>query len=424
MKLLSLLPADEYVVINKTILTEIDKKNLINLYEPIIGYAAVSLYLTLWSDLTRHEFMSLDYSHHHLMTILKSDLQTIKNSRESLESVGLLKTYVKEGDINNYIYELYSPLSAQEFFSHPIFNIVLYNNIGATEYEILKKQYQKINVKLEDYEDITVRMKDMFITSNNIPSFIVQERTTANVDTSGSIDFDLLIETLPKGIFNEKMINQKLKDLLNNLAFIYDIDTLKMCELIRMVIAQKGLLNKEELRKTCRKYYQLNNGGLPTLIYRSQPEYLKNPVGDNSKKGKMIAVFENTTPYDFLKSKYNGVNPTPRDLKLLEMLLIDLELKPAVVNVLIDYTLKINNNKLTNAFIETIAGQWKRAKIETAKEAMEFAEKEYKKKNNKSQKGQIKKEIQKPDWFDKNIDKTEASEQEQEELKELLKEFR
>ena len=33
MKLVTLLPADEYVVVNKTILTEIDKKKLINLYD-------------------------------------------------------------------------------------------------------------------------------------------------------------------------------------------------------------------------------------------------------------------------------------------------------------------------------------------------------------------------------------------------------
>ena len=35
MKKITLLPADIYIVINKTILTEIDKK--ISLYEPIIG---------------------------------------------------------------------------------------------------------------------------------------------------------------------------------------------------------------------------------------------------------------------------------------------------------------------------------------------------------------------------------------------------
>ena len=87
----NLLPADTYTVVNQTILTEIDKKNIISLYEPIIGPIAVSLYLTLWSDLDKLEIISRDYTHHHLMTILKSDLKSIENARKSLEAVGLLK---------------------------------------------------------------------------------------------------------------------------------------------------------------------------------------------------------------------------------------------------------------------------------------------------------------------------------------------
>ena len=422
MKVINLLPADKYLVVNKTILTENDKQNLISLYEPIIGFAAVSLYLTLWRDLDKLEIISIDYSHHHLMTILKMDLNTIKISRECLESVGLLKTYVKKGEVNEYIYELYSPLNATEFFSHPIFNIVLYNNIGKYEYELLKKQYQKVKVNLDEYEDVTKRIKETFTTSNTIPSFEVKERTIGLVEATDQIDFDLLVETLPKSLFNERMLNKKLKELLNNLSFIYNIDTLKMCEIIRMIMTDKGMLNKEELRKMCRKYYQYNKGGLPTLVYRTQPEYLKNPTGDNSKRGRLIAVFENTSPYDFLKSKYNGVNPTPRDLKLLEMLLIDLELNPAVVNVLIDYSLKLNNNKLTSGFIETIAGQWKRAKIETASSAMEYAEKEYKKKS-KTREVKIK-TVKEPTWFNEEIEKKEATEAEKAELEALIKGIR
>ena len=72
MKEKNLLPADTYIVINKTILTEVDKKNLINLYEPILGPLPISLYLTLWSDLDKNEIMSKDYTHHHLMTFLKT----------------------------------------------------------------------------------------------------------------------------------------------------------------------------------------------------------------------------------------------------------------------------------------------------------------------------------------------------------------
>ena len=101
MKTISLLPADIYTVINKSILTEIDKKNLITLYEPIIGPLAVSLYLTLWRDLDKLEIMSIDYTHHHLMTILKSSLDTIKTAREALEGIGLLKTFIKEDEINS-----------------------------------------------------------------------------------------------------------------------------------------------------------------------------------------------------------------------------------------------------------------------------------------------------------------------------------
>ena len=49
--MVTLLPADKYIVVNKTILTEQDRKILVSLYELIIGSIAVSLFLTLWSDL-------------------------------------------------------------------------------------------------------------------------------------------------------------------------------------------------------------------------------------------------------------------------------------------------------------------------------------------------------------------------------------
>ena len=422
MKLVTLLPADQYVVVNKTILTEIDKKNLLNLYEPIIGFGAVSLYLTLWSDLDRLELMSRDFTHHHLMSILKCSLEGIKQAREALEAVGLMKTYYKEGDINSYVYELYSPLSASEFFNNPILNIVLYNNVGEEEYNYLKKMYRKVNIDLKDYIDITKPMNETF-ESTSIPVVEARSRETLPLNIESDIDFDLIISSIPKGILSEKALNKKMRELIINLAFIYDLDTLKMIELIRTSLNERGGIEKETLRKNARKYYQFNHGNLPTLVYRTQPEYLKTPVGDMSKKGRIIGVFENTSPYDFLKSKYHGANPTSRDLKLLEMLMIDLELNQAVVNVLIDYVLKKNNNKLSVNYVETIAGQWKRAGVKTAREAMDLAEKEHKKMMRSSNKKEVKnaKEAPVPIWFDKQIEKSEISDDEAKELEELLK---
>ncbi len=425
MAMVTLLPADKYMVINKTILTDQDRKYLVSFYEPIIGSLAVSLYLTLWRDLDRYTFVSADYNHHHLMTILKTNLDSIKLARQTLESVGLLRTYFMSDEPNNYVYELYSPMNPKEFFQNPIFNVILYNNIGAFEYNLLKKEYSVLNINLKGYEEVTAHFDEVFKSSSEPPVIEALGRETLPLNMQDQIDFDLLVSSLPKGLLNEKVLNKRMRSLINNLSFVYNIDTLKMCEIIRLSLNEKGAIDKDTLRLQTRKYYQYNNHGkLPTLIYRTQPEYLKNPSGDTSKKGRIIEVFENTTPYDFLCAKYKTGTPTARDLKLLEYLLVDIELKPAVVNVLIDYVLKKNNNKLNNAFVETIAGQWKRLGIETAKDAMEVAEKEHKKYVNKFNKVSVKKVSEEPPvWFDEKISKESMTEEEEKELESMLKKY-
>ena len=126
MKNISILPADSYIVVNKTILSEIDTKILTMLYQPIIGTTSINLYLTLCSDLDKNEFMSTEETHHHIMTSMRMRLEDIVVAREKLEAIGLIKTYYKVGeDINNYIYEIFSPIGASDFFNHPILNIVL-----------------------------------------------------------------------------------------------------------------------------------------------------------------------------------------------------------------------------------------------------------------------------------------------------------
>lgn len=417
----TLLPADRYVVINKTILTDADRKYLISFYEPIIGHLAISLYLVLINDLEESKGVSRDFTHHHLMSLLKTPLKILREAREALEATGLLKTYFKKGDVNNYIYEIYSPLSPSEFFNHPILNIVLYNNIGATEYEYLKKQYQKLKVDTKEYIDITKKLDDVMESGINVSVVDVKERSINDIEVKDQVDFDLILSSIPKGIINEKVFTKKTKELINNLAFIYKIDTLKMIELIRSVLNEYGMIDKDNLRINARKMYQFNNGTLPTLIYRSQPEYLKSPVGDNSMRGKIIEMFEKLNPVDFLRNKYGGAKPTNRDIKLIENLIIDLEMPPAVVNVLLDYVLRKNNNKLATNYIETIAGQWKRAGLKNASEAMDFAEKENKKFTKKLDTVKASKE---PVWFNKVEKIEEMSDADKQELESLLKEFK
>ena len=95
-------------------------------------------------------------------------------------------------------------------------------------------------------------------------------------------------------------------------------------------------------------------------------------------------------------------------------------MKPAVVNVLIDYVLKKNDNKLNKNFVETIAGQWVRSGVKTARDAMSLAEKEQKKLIAKAP-TTIKTPEDVPVWFKTEIKKNEATLEEQKELEELMK---
>ncbi len=437
MKNLTILPADSYVVINKTTITDADRKLISMLYQPIIGYTAVSLYNTLIDDLDKLELMSEELTHHHLMSTMQLKLEDIIIAREKLEGIGLIKTYVKKGNINSYVYLIYSPITANEFFNHPVLNVVLYNNLGKKEYERLLNYYKVPRVNLKDYEEITCSFDNAFKTASgtilDMPTDVIK-RESNNLEITKGIDFNLLISSIPSSQISEKCFNKETKELINALSFTYNLSTLDMQGLVKNALNEKGTIDKTELRKNCRDYYKFdNNGKLPTLIYNKQPDYLKKPQGDNSKWAKMVYTFENMTPYQFLKAKYKGGEPTERDMRLIESLLIDQKLNSGVVNVLIAYVLKINNEQLKKSYVETIAGQWKRLNIETVEEAMRITEKEHKKMKKlvedkkkptaTTTKKQPTQEAVVPAWFNQNLNELEPTNTEQEEMDKVLDEM-
>lgn len=270
-------------------------------------------------------------------------------------------------------------------------------------------------------------MNNTFKSVNSMQeqTLMVRKVNKNDINLKEVIDFDLLEISLPKGMVNSRTLNKKTRELINQLAFIYDVDTIKMSEIIRLVIDEFGLINKEKLRESVRKNYEYNNNGsLPTIVFRTQPEHLKSPEGNKTNRGKMIYVFENTRPYDFLKSKNKGIKPSARDLKLMEHLAVDFELPAGVINVLIDYALRINDGKLIPKYLEAIAGEWARKGVKTVEDAMTVAEKGHKKvvKNVKETRPKV--EVKAPAWMYKENEKQAMSQEDIEEMEELLSEFR
>ncbi len=423
---LSVLPADTYVVVNKTIFNNNDRRILSMLYQPIIGSVAVNLYFTLWSFLDKNEIKSIEWTHHHLMVNMGLKLDYIIEAREKLEGIGLLRTYVKKDNVNKYIYELYSPISGYEFFMNPVLSVALYNNLGKSEYEKTMSYFKNPRVVMSGYDDITCKFNDIFDSSTSaidVGSDDIRREERIGFFVEPNFDLDSVLGMIPEQVLNQKSITREMRDLIYKLSFIYDLNEDSIRYIITNSINDRHNIDKDLLRANSRKYYSFENGGrLPKLIYRNQPEYLRKPVGDVSLRAKAIYYFETTSPYDFLFEKNGNVEPSSSELKLIESLMIDFNLNPGVSNVLIDFVLRINNNKLTKSFLTTIASQWVRNKVETVEQAMKMAEKEYSNKSSLDNK-KIKSEVV-PEWFNKSIEKSSVSDKEEQEFLEKIKQAR
>ena len=422
---MSVLPADTFIVVNKTTLSDKDRNLLMLLYQPIVGSISISLYYTLWSYLDKSELMSNEWTHHHILRDMLISNTELTEAKERLEAIGLIKTYVKRGNINNYVYELYSPVSASEFINNPLLNIALFNAVGKLEYERIVSYFRIPKINLREYEDVTKKFSDIFAYSstplNDNLIYDIKKSSHRNLELLSKIDINTIFSLISDEILNKKSITRDMKEFLYKISYIYNYDNDDMIELIRNSTTEKHTIDKKLLQENANKYYRYDNmGKLPSIIYKNQPEYLRKDKLDTSNRSRLIHLFETTSPYDFIHSKYKTGNPTSSDLNIISYLLIDLNLKPGVVNVLVDYVLKINNNKLIKSFVEVIAGQWSKSGIETVEAAMEIAEKEYKKKKNVATKI-TKKVVETPDWFNKDIKEDIASDEEIKKLESRMK---
>jgi len=422
---MSVLPADTFIVVNKTTLNNSDRNLLMLLYQPIVGSTSISLYYTLWSYLDKSEILSNEWTHHHILRDMMISNTELTDAKDKLEAIGLIKTYLKKGNINNYVYELYSPVSASEFINNPLLNIALFNAVGKLEYERVVSYFKIPKINLREYEDITKKFSDIFAYSsvplNDNLVYDIKKSSYRKLELLSKIDINTILSLISDDILNKKSLTKDTKDFLYKISYIYNYDNDDMIELIRNSTTEKHTIDKKLLQENANKYYRYDNmGKLPSIIYKNQPEYLRKENLDTSNRSRMIHLFETTSPYDFINSKYKTGNPTSSDLAIISYLLIDLNLKPGVVNVLIDYVLKINNNKLIKSFVEVIAAQWSKSGIETVEAAMEIAENEYKEKKNVTAKV-TKKITSTPDWFNKDIKEDVASDEEIKKLESRMK---
>lgn len=359
-------------------LDEVQLDSLYLLYQPIIGSNALNLYMTLSVEGKRMSRFIQPCSFSRLISFMSISLIDIDKYIKVLEGIGLLRTFVKSVDNETiYLFDIQAPLSLKMFFKNQLLQTLLYEALGQEDFNRTKDYFKKTVEKKNLYREVTSSFQDVFsvdLKKNNskvlslIDSFKDKQFNELAVD----YDMDLLYKELmnyqiPKNIFNKDDEN-----IIKQLAVVYSIDILSMASIVRDSVV-KNKLSYDVLSKNAKKYHNIDNASKLKEVYLKQPIQFK--INDNNKSALIqhLKYLETITPYELLKQKQGGKEPVFHDLMIVETLMVQLGLKPAVVNVLIEYVLGTNDNRLSRTYCEAIGSSWARKNIVNVKQAYEEA---------------------------------------------------
>lgn len=430
-----ILPADQYKVSSAGLLHDYDRKIVTRLYQPLIGPICFSLYMTFWSELEENRLWSEPATHYSLMNTLGLNLREIYEARLQLEGIGLLNVYKKKtGEVNEFVYEINPPLTPLQFFTDGMLNIYLFKKIGKAQYSRLKRFFADDLLPIQEYENVTKTFAEMFASDHSLyvsdeaeeevmplqhQQFIDRYKGTVPTGFESYFNFELLMAGLNSSLVSKKAFTPKIKSMIAKLAFLYGIDPLEMQKLV-IGATFDNEIDEEQLRKSARDWYQIEKQvDMPSLIHRVQPpKYRTQTDKPQTQEEEYILYLETTSPIDVMKHNHNGGEVVESDLTIIENVMINQNLNPGVVNVLIEYVMMKAEKKFTKNYVEKIAGHWSRMKVITVKEAMELARNEHRKyqswvENKQSTKGGRRKTIRTemvPEWMNKKEDKPSQQE--------------
>lgn len=363
---------DVYTVTSKGQLNIEHVRLLSLLYLPLMQSESFALYMCLFSEVDRISCLSITSSHERLTLLTGLSISKLDQGLRELEALGLIRTYVSYQDtLTEYLYELYFPLNAQRFFEHPLFNTMLYHTLEEVEYE--KTRYYFKVPKIDDrYEEVTASFNDVFhVSLHETKPLQVQEDYRVNLLRDVQLNYDLepFYQHLKDYQIPKRSITKEVERLICQLGTVYQVTAMEMLGIVKESLHHQQV-DESLLKKKVRQYYDLETPVSFKEVYHTQPKRYLSQTQDEKLK-KHIEYLEKVSPYQLLKDRQGGKEPTAHDLAIVESLMTRLHLEPGVINVLIEFVLSQNDERFTRAYCETIAGSWVRKNIQTVKAAMD-----------------------------------------------------
>lgn len=374
-----ILKDEDYLEVSlNSLVADYDRVIITNLYQPIIGFKAVSVYFTLLSEAENQKINPI-ISHQSLFTRMQINAGDFVDSRKYLEAVGLLKTYVNKMRGNKlYQYELYAPKTPKLFFDNTLLFGMLIKNIGENDANKLKNLYS-INSHIEG-EDITASFLEVFSPDLDDPAFrkamvgsngtISRQSAKLNSGFSYELFFQYLEEhsQIRQDAFSKKMMKE-----IERLATLYGVSeqsaSQAVINLYKPTAEKENRIDFEELASVFMDETHYH------FLTQRKNNRVDGKVSGNSDLAHKINIMEKTSPRDYLAVLQNGTTPAPSDLRLINDISIKFSLPNCVINALIDYVLTVNNNVLSKTYTEKVAASLAREGVKTTVDAMNYLKK-------------------------------------------------
>jgi replication initiation and membrane attachment protein len=379
-------PNSGFIVTSTEYISDLQRKTLDLLYQPIIGPVAYALFNILW----RMEFDNDKFqikNNFELLSLLNIDLSQLYDARVKLEGSGLLKTYIQETESLNkiYVYKLFPPLNARAFFKDDLLSVTLLQIIGEKQYyalgtKLIKKVYDDDNMK-----DISKNFLDVFVVKKNDLSNTpnVTKKIRANFsnqnDTKQQVvrdvkdfDFNLLLDILGQSYVNLDSV-KKSHDLILSEHLLYGIDEISISRLIEKAtnISTNILdVNKFKLLVS-RQFERANNANANALQTVTKSDDIKLNAAEQS----LVKSASFYSPINFL-IKLKGANKgyiSANEEKTLRDLVHRMVLPKEVINM-ITYHILVDQDhaSLNKSLVDTIANDWAKHDISNAAEAIKY----------------------------------------------------
>lgn len=369
----------------------LDQSVLSDFYQPIVGAAPVATLLTLWQLKTAHPQLTQRQPLTKLLVRLNVGVSSLEASLKKLEAVGLLKTFFRQDSLGDcFIFEIQPTMTADDFIADPLMSVLLLDALGEDNFQDLVAHARRFELDTSQLDEVSAKLYDVFHlradsdTDSQQALAHARHSTKVQVDsrpqlslTNTDFSFPTLMTLLGQTGPSEDQIQSQRKLILTE-HVLYGIDEPTMAKLILQATDLHNQFKASQFKRLVAQAYPravTSSSGQSKNPSSAEPKSADKQA--SSKSPQQVALeraCQQYSPNDFLaklKAEAGGGYVTPGETKILQRLIDEGKLSPAVINLLSWYVIAdLGHATLSGNFVDAIANTWIRAGVKTVDDAL------------------------------------------------------